>query len=82
MGTEYDFIKLETNGVDEYGPIYIYVDFKAIIAMSRFRSTTTIILSSGNKYVVKESPSEIFEKIEELKNEQISNVFSALTEAF
>ena len=82
MGTEYDFIKLETNAVDEHGPIYVYVDFKAIIAISRFRSATTIILSSGNEYVVKESPSEIFEKIEELKTEQVVNAFSALTEAF
>lgn len=81
MGTEYDFIKLETNAIDEH-PIYVYVDFKAIIAMRRFHSATTIVLSSGNEYVVRESPSEIFEKIEELKTEQVNNVFSALTEAF
>lgn len=80
MMSKNDFIKLETNSVDEHGPIYVYIEPSSIVALSRFRSATTIALGNGKEYVVKESPSEIFEKIDAKNIVYMQDVVSAFTD--
>ena len=60
------FIKLTTLYDDSKGPIYIYVEVNSIVAVSAYNDSTSIFLSNGQSKVVKESPTEIFEKIDKL----------------
>lgn len=59
------FIKLETISSDDYGPIYVYINVNSITSVSKYKNLTNIYLTDGTHYVVKESPTEIFHKIDE-----------------
>lgn len=59
-----NFIILETTSEDERGPIYVYVNVEHISCVSRFRALTNVYTVDGGHYVVKETPTEIFRKIE------------------
>ena len=61
------FIKLETNSQDNYGPIYVYINVKSIVSLSRFRAITNITLVNGEHFTVKESVDEIRSMIRELE---------------
>lgn len=63
-----DFIKLETTGIDEYGPIYVFIKVSTIESISRYREVTNVHLVSGEHFVVKETPTEIMDKIQDLHN--------------
>lgn len=58
----------------------MYIAPSSIVALSRFRSATTIALGNGKEYIVKESPSEIFEKIDAKDIVYMQDIVSAFTD--
>lgn len=66
-----DFIKLETTGIDEYGPIYAFIKVSAIESISRYREVTNVHLIGGEHFVVKETPTKIMDKILNLNSIKI-----------
>ena len=61
-----DFIKLETTGIDEYGPIYVFNKVDTIESISRYREVTNVHLVGGELFIVKETPTKIMDKIWDL----------------
>ena len=66
-----DFIKLETTGIDEYGPIYAFIKVGAIESISRYREVTNVHLVGGEHFIVKETPTKIIDKILNLNSIKI-----------
>ena len=66
-----DFIKLETTGIDEHGPIYAFIKVDAIESISRYREVTNVHLVGGEHFIVKETPTKIMDKIWDLHSIKI-----------